>query len=114
MDDIKSLVTLFYDTWNSHDRDGWLTCCDEDITFNGPEEYPARAPAPAACSGLSGRMHFQIACARSTSPLRKATRPSRKPSSRAGTRRHFTCLTIKTFPQRGRAWQSPLRWALLT
>jgi len=36
MDDIKSLVTRFYDTWNTHDRDGWLACCDEDITFNGP------------------------------------------------------------------------------
>ena len=22
MDDIKSLVTRFYDTWNTHDRDG--------------------------------------------------------------------------------------------
>ena len=33
MGDIKSLVTRFYDTWNSHDRDGWLACCDEDITF---------------------------------------------------------------------------------
>jgi ketosteroid isomerase-like protein len=36
MDDIKSLVTRFYDTWNEHDRDGWLACCREDITFNGP------------------------------------------------------------------------------
>jgi ketosteroid isomerase-like protein len=36
MDDIKSLVTRFYDTWNEHDRDGWLACCSEDITFNGP------------------------------------------------------------------------------
>ena len=36
MDDIKGLVTRFYDTWNAHDRDGWLACCDEDITFSGP------------------------------------------------------------------------------
>jgi ketosteroid isomerase-like protein len=36
MDDIKSLVTRFYDTWNAHDRDGWLACCDENITFSGP------------------------------------------------------------------------------
>lgn len=36
MDDIKGLVTRFYDTWNAHDRDGWLGCCDEDITFSGP------------------------------------------------------------------------------
>jgi predicted ester cyclase len=36
MDDIKSLVTRFYDTWNAHDRDGWLACCYEDITFTGP------------------------------------------------------------------------------
>jgi predicted ester cyclase len=36
MDDIKGLVTRFYDTWNSHDRDGWLACCDDGITFNGP------------------------------------------------------------------------------
>ena len=36
MEDIKSLVTRFYDTWNAHDRDGWLGCCDEDIIFSGP------------------------------------------------------------------------------
>ena len=36
MEDIKSLVTRFYDTWNAHDRDGWLACCDENITFNAP------------------------------------------------------------------------------
>jgi predicted ester cyclase len=36
MDDIKGLVTRFYDTWNAHDRDGWLACCGEDITFTGP------------------------------------------------------------------------------
>ena len=36
MNDIKSLVTRFYDTWNEHDRDGWLACCSEDIIFNGP------------------------------------------------------------------------------
>ena len=36
MDDIKSLVTRFYDAWNAHDRDGWLAYCDEDITFSGP------------------------------------------------------------------------------
>jgi ketosteroid isomerase-like protein len=36
MDDIKSLVTRFYDTWNAHDRDGWLACCNEDITFSAP------------------------------------------------------------------------------
>ena len=36
MNDIKSLVTRFYDTWNAHDRDGWLACCSEDVTFTGP------------------------------------------------------------------------------
>jgi predicted ester cyclase len=36
MDDIKGLVTRFYDTWNARDRDGWLACCDDDITFSGP------------------------------------------------------------------------------
>jgi len=36
MDDITSLVTRFYDTWNAHDRDGWLAYCNKDITFNGP------------------------------------------------------------------------------
>ena len=36
MEDINSLVTRFYDTWNAHDRDGWLACCDENITFNAP------------------------------------------------------------------------------
>jgi ketosteroid isomerase-like protein len=36
MDDIKRLVARFYDAWNVHDRDGWLACCSEDITFNGP------------------------------------------------------------------------------
>ena len=36
MDDIKGLVTRFYDTWNAHDREGWLACCGEDITFTGP------------------------------------------------------------------------------
>ena len=40
MDDIKSLVTRFYDTWNAHDRDGWLACCYEDITFTGPGGCP--------------------------------------------------------------------------
>jgi ketosteroid isomerase-like protein len=37
MDDVKSLVTRFYDTWNERDRNGWLACCNEDITFTGPE-----------------------------------------------------------------------------
>jgi ketosteroid isomerase-like protein len=36
MEDIKGLVTRFYDTWNAHDRDGWLACCDEDIVFSAP------------------------------------------------------------------------------
>jgi predicted ester cyclase len=36
MDDIQGLVTRFYDTWNAHDRDGWLACCDEDIVFTAP------------------------------------------------------------------------------
>jgi len=36
MDDVKSLVTRFYDAWNAHDRDGWLACCSDDITFTGP------------------------------------------------------------------------------
>ena len=36
MGDIKNLVTRFYDTWNAHDRDGWLACCNEDITFSAP------------------------------------------------------------------------------
>jgi ketosteroid isomerase-like protein len=36
MDDIKGLVTRFYDTWNERDRDAWLACCNEDITFTGP------------------------------------------------------------------------------
>jgi len=36
MDDIKSLVTRTYDAWNARDRDSWLACCNEDITFSGP------------------------------------------------------------------------------
>jgi len=36
MDNIKNLVSRFYDTWNAHDGDGWLACCNEDITFSGP------------------------------------------------------------------------------
>ena len=36
MDDIKGLVTRSYDAWNARDRDGWLACCNEDITFSGP------------------------------------------------------------------------------
>jgi predicted ester cyclase len=36
MDDIKSLVNRFYETWNAHDRDGWLACHNEDVTFEGP------------------------------------------------------------------------------
>lgn len=35
MDDIKSLVTRFYDAWNAHDREGWLACCNESVTFKG-------------------------------------------------------------------------------
>ena len=31
MDGIKSLVARFYHTWNAHDRDGWLACCNEDV-----------------------------------------------------------------------------------
>ena len=38
MDDIKSLVTRFYDAWNARDRDGWLACCNEDITFSARGE----------------------------------------------------------------------------
>jgi ketosteroid isomerase-like protein len=53
MDAIKSLVTRFYDTWNAHDRDGWLACCDEDITFSGP--------GGIAGKGLdTGRMFWSI------------------------------------------------------
>jgi predicted ester cyclase len=36
MEDVKGLVTRFYDTWNAHDRDGWLACCDEGIVFTAP------------------------------------------------------------------------------
>jgi len=36
MDDVKSLITRFYDTWNERDRDGWLACCNGDITFTAP------------------------------------------------------------------------------
>jgi len=36
MDDIKRLVTRTYDAWNARDRDGWLACYNEDITFSGP------------------------------------------------------------------------------
>jgi predicted ester cyclase len=36
VDDIKSLVTRFYDTWNAHDCEGWLGCCNERVTFKGP------------------------------------------------------------------------------
>ena len=53
MEDIKSLVTRFYDTWNAHDRDGWLACCDENITFN--------APGGIAGQGLdTGRMFWSL------------------------------------------------------
>lgn len=58
MDDIKSLVTRFYDTWNAHDRDGWLACCYEDINFTGPgalafgcESVLARVPRGVLGSG---------------------------------------------------------------
>ena len=36
MDDVKLLVDRLYDRWNSHDVDGWLACCNEDIPFSGP------------------------------------------------------------------------------
>ena len=36
MDDVKSLITRFYDTWNERDRDGWLGCCNGDIIFTAP------------------------------------------------------------------------------
>lgn len=53
MDDINSLVTRFYDTWNAHDRDGWLACCDENITFD--------APGGIAGQGLdTGRMFWSL------------------------------------------------------
>ena len=58
MDDIKNLVTRFYDTWNAHDRDGWLACCYEDITFTGPggvggQGFNAR---PDVLVSLAGRI----------------------------------------------------------
>jgi predicted ester cyclase len=53
MDDIKSLVTRVYDTWNVHDRDGWLACFTEDAHFNGP--------GGAAGQGLdAGRMFWSL------------------------------------------------------
>ncbi len=67
MDDIKSLVTRLYDTWNAHDRDGWLACCYEDITFTGPGGVGGQGFDAGGCSGLFGRTHFQIAGARLTS-----------------------------------------------
>ena len=53
IEDIKSLVTRFYDTWNAHDRDGSLACCDEDIVFD--------APGGVAGQGLdTGRMFWSL------------------------------------------------------
>jgi predicted ester cyclase len=53
MDDIKSLVTRFYGTWNTHDRDGWLACCHPDVAFKGP--------AGVAGQGLeAGRMFWSL------------------------------------------------------
>jgi len=36
MDDIKTLVSRSHDTWNAHDRDGWLACFNDDVEFQGP------------------------------------------------------------------------------
>jgi predicted ester cyclase len=53
MEGIQGLVTRFYDTWNGHDRDGWLACCDEGIVFS--------APGGLAGQGLdTGRMFWSL------------------------------------------------------
>ena len=114
MDDIKSLVTRFYDTWNARDRDGWLACCYEDITFTGPGGVGGQGFDAARMFWSLGRTHFQRTGARLTSRSQRGTRPSRNRSSQARTRKHSACQTVKTFPRRGRAWQFPIRWASLT
>lgn len=53
MDDIKSLVTRSYDTWNAHDRDGWLACFNDDAEFKGPGGLAAQGPD-------AGRMFWSI------------------------------------------------------
>lgn len=53
MDDIKSLVTRLYDTWNAHDRDGWLACFNDDVEFKGPGGLAGQGPD-------AGRMFWSI------------------------------------------------------
>jgi predicted ester cyclase len=53
MDDIKTLVTRFYDTWNAKDRDGWLACCSEGIAFKGPGGVAGQGPD-------AGRMFWSL------------------------------------------------------
>ena len=114
MDDIKSLVTRFYDTWNTHDRDGWLACCDEDITFNGP--------GGIAGKGFdAGRMFWSIwqdAFPDCTSTINVAVAEGNEAIQEAVfTGTHTETLHLpdnQDIPRRGRAWRSPLRWASLT
>jgi len=53
MDDIKSLVGRFYDTWNERDQDGWLACCHEDIIFTGPGGVAGQGLESGTGRGLS-------------------------------------------------------------
>jgi hypothetical protein len=56
MDDIKSLVTRFYDTWNEHDRDGCSQGAAKTLPSTAREDGLVRASTPTACSGVFGRM----------------------------------------------------------
>ena len=97
MDDIRSLVTRFYDTWNARDRDGWLACCAEDVTFNGPGGIAGRGSTPAVFWSL-WQDAFPDNVPQSTSPSQKGTRPSRNRSSQARTRGHSMCPTVDIPP----------------
>ena len=61
MDDIKSLVTRLYDTWNEHDRDGWLACFNDDVEFKGPGGLAGQGPDMGRMFCPSGRTHSRTA-----------------------------------------------------
>jgi SnoaL-like domain len=114
MDDIKSLVTRFYDTWNAHDRDGWLACCYEDINFTGPGGVGGQGFDAGRMFWSLWQDAFPDCRCTINIAVAEGMRPSRNRSSQARTRKHSACQTVKTFPRPGRAWQSPIRWASLT
>jgi ketosteroid isomerase-like protein len=114
MDDIKGLVTRSYDAWNARDRDSWLACCNEDITFSGPGGITGKGFDTGRMFWSLWQDPFPDNVATFNVAVTEGNETIHEGSSQARTRRYSTCRTAKTFPRRGRGWHSPIRWASLT